>query len=212
MSEANQANSKITGGVIFFLAGFVIMLALGWFVFPMLLYSQKAQPVSFSHRLHIENAGLDCQNCHGFREDGTFKGVPNMMSDSDGACLNCHDDPASPQGEDPREKAFLEDLVAQGVEKIDWLVYSRQPPCVFFPHAAHMLKAEIECRHCHGAKEDEDAPPVYEKNRITGYSRDIWGRNISGLTSNPWDSMKMSDCGDCHDERGASNACFVCHK
>jgi hypothetical protein len=24
--------------------------------------------------------------------------------------------------------------------------------------------------------------------------------------------MKMSDCGDCHEERGTSNACFVCHK
>ena len=24
--------------------------------------------------------------------------------------------------------------------------------------------------------------------------------------------VAMSDCGDCHQEQGASNACFVCHK
>ena len=79
--------------------------------------------------------------------------------------------PEAPQGEDPREKAFLDEFVAPGVAKIDWLVYSKQPPCVFFPHSAHVIRAEIECARCHGAKETEDAPPSYQENRITGYSR-----------------------------------------
>jgi len=65
---------------------------------------------------------------------------------------------------------------------------------------------------CHGEIAQGDRPPIYQENRITKYSRNIWGRNLSGLSKNSWDAMKMSDCGDCHDEQSASTACFVCHK
>ncbi|MBW1713408.1 MAG: cytochrome c3 family protein [Deltaproteobacteria bacterium] len=212
MNDETSADNKGQGGWLFFLAGLVVMLFAGWVIFPPLLYSSKDQPVSFSHKKHIEGAGLECEQCHAFREDGTFMGTANMTGDFDGACLNCHDDPETMQGADPREKKFLEEYVAQGKERIDWLVYSKQPPCVFFPHSIHVKKAGVECRRCHGPMAEQDEPPVYQENRLTGYSRDIWGRNISGMTDNEWESMKMSDCGDCHQEKGASNACFVCHK
>jgi len=212
MSEASTAKPKSKGGLIFFLAGFVGMLVVGWFIFPLALYSTKTQPVSFSHVKHLETAGLECQQCHGFREDGTFMGTANMTGQADGACLNCHGDPQAIQGEDPRETAFLEEYVAKGVTHIDWLVYAKQPPCVFFPHAIHVKVAKIDCQHCHGPVAERDKPPVYQQNWISSYSRNIWGHNISGLNSNPWDSMKMSDCADCHEERGASRACFTCHK
>jgi len=212
MSEAKQANAGGKGGWLFFLIGFVVLLALGWYVFPMILYSKKVQPVSFSHKLHIEGTGMECTECHAFRADGTFMGVPNMTSESDGACLVCHDDPESTQGEDPREKEFLAEYVATGKERIDWLIYSKQPPCVFFPHSVHVIMKEIECSRCHGEMAERDEPPVYQQNYITGYSRDIWGRRISGHKKYPWDAMKMGDCGDCHEEQGGSNACFVCHK
>ena len=39
---------------------------------------------------------------------------------------------------------------------------------------------------------------VYEQNRISGYSRDIWGHSMSRLGRAPHDGMKMSDCEDCH--------------
>lgn len=208
--------SKVKGGRlgwVYFLVGFVGMLVVGWVVFPMALYSKQTQPVEFSHKAHVENAGLECESCHGFREDGTFWGVPNLTTGNpDGQCLLCHEDPESPQGDDPREAYFLKEYVAKGVKAIEWKVYSKQQPCVFFPHSVHVMKAELECRVCHGDVEKSDTPPVYEANRLTGISRDIWGRNISGLTSNTWDSMKMGDCAACHTELGASNACFVCHK
>ncbi|HBF43095.1 MAG TPA: cytochrome C, partial [Desulfobacteraceae bacterium] len=51
-------------------------------------------------------------------------------------------------------------------------------------------------------------------NRMTGYSINIWGRNIAGYKTNTWDRMKMDDCAECHTKTGheENNACFVCHK
>jgi hypothetical protein len=61
---------------------------------------------------------------------------------------------------------------------------------------------------------------VYESNRITGYSRDIWGHNIAGFKRNTWDRMKMDDCAECHQQKKEmlgsvqtqKEGCFVCHK
>jgi hypothetical protein len=73
---------------------------------------------------------------------------------------------------------------------------------------------DLECEICHGDHGKNEQMPKYKKNRLTGYSIDIWGRNIAGYKSNPWDRMKMDDCADCHTEAGVeeNNACFVCHK
>jgi hypothetical protein len=96
-------------------------------------------------------------------------------------------------GEHPEEAKFVKQYVEPGKE-IPWLVYSRQPQCVFFSHAAHVVKGEMECV-------------------TTLYSRDIWGSNPAGYKKHTWDRMKMDDCAECHEEKkGIKEACFVCHK
>jgi hypothetical protein len=113
----------------------------------------------------------------------------------------------------------VEAYVAKGRE-VPWLIYARQQDCVFFPHAAHVIKAKMDCVTCHGHIGESESLPVYEENRITGVSRDIWGRNISGWKRNTWDRMKMSDCSECHVRENVSQhsvqtlkgGCFVCHK
>ncbi len=122
-------------------------------------------------------------------------------------------------GDSEDEAIFVEQFVAKERE-VPWLVYSRQPDCVFFSHAAHIYGAQLECRTCHGDIGQSDSLKSYEANRITGYSRDIWGRNISGFKRNTWDRMKMDDCAECHENKGIHDssvqtrrdACFVCHK
>jgi hypothetical protein len=192
-------------GVAYFLSGLVLMLFLGWWVFPRVLYSQKAQPFNFAHVKHGENLDLTCDSCHAFRPDGSYQGIPKLES-----CTGCHE-PDALQGEDPQEAFFVENYVKKEKE-VPWLVYSKQPPCVYFSHAPHVMMAKIECKTCHGPKEKEEVLPLYEENRLSGYSRNIWGRRISGIKINSWDRMKMNDCAECHAEHGASNACFVCHK
>ena len=205
-------NESASGPItLFFLLGFCASLVLGWGIFPKLLYSKQRQPVDFNHVLHNELVDNGCESCHYFRDDGTYAGVPTLAQ-----CVDCHEEV---QGESPEEEKFVNEYVLKGRE-VPWLVYSRQPDCVFFSHAAHVLKAEMECSACHGHIGESESLKVYEANRISGYSRDIWGQNMLGLRINTWDRMKMDDCADCHAQVAGmqtsvqthKEACFVCHK
>ena len=190
-------------GGIPFVAGLVMALALGWWVYPALLFAERQQPVAFNHQAHLVKNGMACSDCHTLRDDGSFRGLPSTAD-----CASCH---ASAQGNSPQEKKFIEDYVGKGRE-VPWLVHQKQPANVYFSHAAHAVSG---CNACHDFAPKElcnlchvdvslttAAPPVFE-NRMTGYS----------LTT-----MKMDQCERCHAHpdhlRGtdASNACFVCHK
>src|SRR5210317_1939263 len=187
------------GGTItlFFIFGLVASLVLGWVIFPQLLYSKKKQPVDFNHALHNELVEESCESCHFFREDGTYSGVPKLAQ-----CIDCHEEV---NGEDPEEEKFVTQYVAKGRE-VPWLVYARQPDCVFFSHIAHVKMGEMDCVTCHGHIGESESLKVYEANRITGYSRDIWGKNIAGIKWNSWDRMKMDDCSECHQKNNVNQA------
>jgi hypothetical protein len=206
--DKNGAGGTIT---LFFILGLVASLVLGWVVFPQLLYSKKKQPIDFNHVLHNELVDDGCESCHFFREDGTYSGVPKLTQ-----CIDCHEEV---QGESEEEEKFVTQYVAKGRE-VPWLVYARQPDCVFFSHIAHVKMGQMDCVTCHGHIGESESLKVYEANRITGYSRDIWGKNIAGLKWNSWDRMKMDDCSECHQENNVNQGsvqtekggCFVCHK
>jgi hypothetical protein len=197
--------------VLFFALGLIASLIVGWVIFPQVLYSQKRQPVDFNHALHAEEVDNSCESCHFFREDGTFSGVPKLAQ-----CIDCHEEV---NGEDPEEEKFVNEYVAKERE-VPWLIYSRQPQNVFFSHVAHVKMAQMDCVTCHGHIGESESLKVYEENRISGYSRDIWGRNIAGFKRNSWDRMKMDDCSECHQKENVNQnsvqtlkgGCFVCHK
>ncbi len=197
--------------LLFFVLGLVASLVIGWGVFPMLLYSKKEQPIAFNHRMHVQEVDNGCQSCHYLRADGTFSGIPTLAD-----CMTCHEEPI---GESEQEALLMEQYVYKGRE-IPWLVYARQPDCVFFSHAAHLRMARLDCQTCHGDIGESTHPRAYQENRITGVSRDVWGHNIAGFKKNTWDRMKMDDCTDCHDRmtgrrtsvQTGHDACFVCHK
>ena len=156
--------------------------------FPNCSIPKKKQPFSFNHKLHVAEVG-DCESCHSFREDGSFSGIPKLAS-----CVECHEEV---MGETEDEEIFVTQYVYPEVE-VPWLVYSRQPDCVFFPHVAHVVKGKMDCVTCHGHIGESESSRPYEYNRITQYSRDIWGKNIAGFKTNSWDRMKMDDCAACH--------------
>jgi len=215
---AGLISAPIRNGLIYFAAGLIPALFIGWILFPIILYSDQQQPLNFSHALHMDADIVDgiegetalqrCLFCHSFRDDGTFVGIPKLEN-----CMYCHDDPETPLGESPEEARFLKDYVAYEKE-IPWLSYSKQPDCVYFSHIAHVKMGNMDCRICHGDHAKTDKLPVYKKNLLTGYSINIWGKNILGYKSNTWDRMKMDDCAECHTRKGheENNACFVCHK
>ena len=213
-AHGNDTTNSGAGGfiVLFFIIGFAASMLLGWVIFPKLLYSQKQQPFSFNHALHVQEVDNGCESCHFFREDGSFSGIPKLAQ-----CVNCHEET---MGVSDAETVFVEQYVWKERE-VPWLSYSRQPDCVFFSHAAHVVGAEMDCATCHGPIGDSEVSRPFEYNRLTGYSRDIWGKNIAGVKKNNWDRMKMDDCAQCHKEAGMvhassvqtnRDACFVCHK
>lgn len=196
--EVEQASGG--GGWILFIIGLVVAAAIGWGVWPTLFYAKKPQPFSFNHIAHTEQAGMSCDECHQFREDGRFTGIPRFE-----LCLTCHSWEKRQNEDNEAEAAFVQEFVNKDGELIKsppWLVYSGQPDCVFFPHIAHVKKGGFSCESCHGDHgKTAVLKPVYQ-NRLTKYSREVY------------EKMKMTDCSDCHLKYGKpeNNACFVCHK
>ncbi|MBF0118473.1 MAG: cytochrome c3 family protein [Desulfobacterales bacterium] len=213
--DDEKKNTSKGFGILFFIIGVIMSLIIGWIIFPKLLYSKKNQPIDFNHKLHMASVDNGCASCHFLRKDGSFSGSPKLSE-----CIGCH---SQVQGQDPEELKFVEQYVSKNRE-VPWLIYSKQPACVFFSHAAHIKGAKMDCVTCHGYIGESTSLKVYEQNRISGYSRDIWGKDISGiLKKNSWDSMKMDDCAVCHESKSNKSAreksvqtqkegCFVCHK
>jgi hypothetical protein len=188
MSEENKQNgSGILGWILFFIS-FAGALFVGWGVFPQILFSTNPQPINYNHALHQEEAGLSCEDCHFFREDGTYAGKPKLAS-----CVECHEEA---QGETEDEARLVSEFV-EPEKEIPWISYTRQPDNVFFSHAAHVKMAEMACTECHRDVEKETKAPPVRINRLTGYPSEI---------------MKMYVCEDCHAQENVSNACDVCHK
>jgi hypothetical protein len=192
-------------GKIMFLAGLAVMLLAGWRGFPLILYQRAAQPVQFSHVVHQDKAGMKCADCHSFREDGSFTGIPALDK-----CAGCH---TQAMGTTAEEKRFIDAYVTPNRE-VPWRVYARQPENVYFSHIEHVKLGGLQCVGCHGPQGQTDKLRPYEEDRISGYSRDIWGHSMSRIGLRPGDGKKMTDCESCHYERGVAQAesCLACHK
>ncbi len=190
--------------LIFFVLGALVALAAGWGAFPRALYARRSQPLAFPHKTHAEKSpSAACTDCHEVRADGTFSGVPKLET-----CAMCHSDV---QGKTAAEATLVSDYVKKERE-IPWHIYSRQPANVRFSHAIHTQRGKMACKDCHGSMGETDELPVYEENRLTGYSRDIWGRSMSRLGNKPGSGMKMSDCESCHRDKGVGAGCLGCHQ
>lgn len=191
-------------GLIFFTTGLAATLALGWLAFPAVLYEKVDQPLQFSHNVHTgETVGLPCEECHSFREDGSFTGIPRLEK-----CAACH---SQAVGTTTEEKMLVDEYVTPGRE-IPWLAYASQPQNAYFSHIRHVRMGEVACERCHGPHGTSDRLEPFHRNRITGESKAIWGTSLAGIKAGPWDGMKMDDCSRCHKERGVPESCLTCHK
>lgn len=189
---------------ILFLAGILFGAFIGWYAFPFALYQKNNQPMQFSHLTHTgEKAGMACEDCHTTNEEGRFQGIPATAK-----CAECH---ASPLGESETEKLLVDEYINPNKE-IPWLVYSRQPDNAFFSHAPHVTLGEMKCEDCHGGHGSTEFLRPHQTNMISGYSRDIWGSSISGISLESWEGMKMDKCVRCHGEYNRRYGCVACHK
>jgi len=183
-----------------FAATLAVGMAAGWVGLPAVLYQRIAQPLPFDHVRHTSGAGLACTDCHDLSA-GRGSGLPRTEK-----CAECH---AETVGDSAGEKTLVESYVKPGRE-IPWLVYARQPDNVWFPHTPHVA-AKVACERCHGPHGTSTHAAPFERNRITGYSRDIWGHSPARLGRAQGDGMKMTDCVSCHRQTHVHDACLDCH-
>lgn len=183
--------------VLFFAGGVLLTAIPGWLAFPNLLYKRVPQPVAFNHQTHTGKGGMGCTDCHSTREDGSFAGVPALAQ-----CATCH---AAPMGATKAEKDFIDNYVTPAREPA-WQVYWRQPDNAWFPHAAHVTRAKLACEKCHGDHGKSTTLPLFEVNRVSGYSREVMGRK--GRSA----GMRMDNCIQCHHEHGLNHSCLDCHR
>lgn len=175
-------------GKLLFLAGVLAALGAGWTGFPHAIYSNRPQPVDFSHKVHAEKAGTKCEDCHAFRDDGTYAGIPALAK-----CAECH---SAPMGSTAAEKSFIEQYVMPNREP-QWVSYAGQPENVYFSHITHVKLGGLKCEQCHAGQGTSDKLPAAQIDRISGYSRQ---------------TQSMDACVACHRDRNLEHSCMECHK
>ncbi|WP_185853387.1 c-type cytochrome [Blattabacterium cuenoti] len=132
------------------------------------------QPIYFSHKIHSEINGIDCQYCHSSAKYGKVAGIP-----SSNVCMNCHITIDEYEG-DYLEKGKNRDEYNQEIQKIyhsvgwnpetreyskktypiQWIRIHNMPDFVYFDHSQHVINGEkmikkfkkvnLVCNACHG--------------------------------------------------------------
>lgn len=109
------------------------------------------QPVSYSHRLHAGELGIDCRYCHSSVEKSQEAVVPPTQT-----CMGCH---AVVHAESPQLEK-VRDSWKTG-KPIEWIRVHKVAEHAYFNHAAH-VNAGVGCVSCHGRVDQMEVVGVVE--------------------------------------------------
>lgn len=112
------------------------------------------QPIPFSHQLHANSLGMDCQYCHASAGIVAYSNIP--PSDT---CVTCHH-------EVKRNSALLEPLweSVNNDTPIPWVKVHDLADFVYFNHAVH-VNGGFGCTTCHG--QVNEMPVVWKVHNLT---------------------------------------------
>ena len=130
----------------------------------------KPQPIPFSHKTHIEEAGQQCRDCHKMPGTGEAAGFP-----PESLCMDCH---SSIKTDSPSVAKLAE--YYRDHKSIPWVRVYRIPPNVWFSHKSHVEKAKVDCAVCHGAVATHDAM-VKEKPTTMKFCMDCHEANKASV-------------------------------
>ena len=113
----------------------------------------RVQPIPFSHKHHVSDAGIDCRYCHTSVEQSAFAGIPATQ-----ICMNCHSQiwATSPMLEPVRNSW-------RTGQSLEWTRVHNLPGFVYFDHSIHVSKG-VGCTTCHG--QVEQMPLMWRENSL----------------------------------------------
>jgi len=113
----------------------------------------RPQPVPFSHKHHVTDAGIDCRYCHTSVEKSSFAGIPSTH-----ICMSCH------------SKLWLNSPMLEPVrmsyqtdKSLAWTRVNALPDFAYFDHSIHIHKG-VGCTTCHGPV--GDMPLTWRANTL----------------------------------------------
>ena len=163
----------------------------------LMVWHKPVPRVTFSHKVHTMDAGLECDSCH----DDVFemeagavikKGDFNMASFLEGNyCGACHDG-------DTAFSTTTYDMCAACHTAPDLIVFTKPVKAVIFDHKIHVDEMGYNCSHCHS---------------------DIFEMHVGHAELKPEEFVmdalyKGKYCGSCHNGEEAFDSktrCTACH-
>ncbi|OIP32655.1 MAG: hypothetical protein AUK27_12580 [Deltaproteobacteria bacterium CG2_30_66_27] len=98
------------------------------------------QPIKYNHKIHLEDAGLNCFDCHKRVLAHEKASIPNIE-----ICKDCHEQPMT---ESKEEKKLVEYIRKN--QQIPWIQVHRVPDHAYFSHRRHVSIGKVACLTCHG--------------------------------------------------------------
>ncbi len=132
------------------------------------------KPFAFSHKLHVEEQGLECAACHGASETSEEPGLPSPRQ-----CALCHDDG---DAEKPAERKVATLFEGKNYRAARFTALGEE---VIFSHRSHAGRAQ-DCAACHAAVAENEVPGP--ELALT----------MDSCTSCHEKSEAPSDCATCH--------------
>jgi len=137
---------------------------------------QAKKLIPFNHQSHLTEYDIsNCEECHGFYDEGRFKGIPLL-----GKCRTCHNGDGA---EEPESFKKYKDIDKP------WESFAKQPDLVFFSHKViNTSQKKVKCSSCHGDKANSTTTDK------------IKGKMKMGECMDCHNSLKISNkCTICHD-------------
>lgn len=171
------------------------------------------QPVPFSHKIHVEQLGMDCRYCHSFVEVASHSNVPTTQT-----CITCHGS-GKVQSDNPKLTAVVNSW--ESGNPVRWNRVHQVPDYAYFNHAVHVNRG-VSCYSCHGdvsamevvyqhepqsmawclechrAPENHLRPPEEVFNMKWKPVASVSQQDIGMAFKKEWDVNPPTTCGGCH--------------
>jgi len=137
-----------------------VVLPLLLLLFPGLasaVRAETAQPVRYSHKVHVTDYRIDCRFCHTSARKTKYAGIPSVEK-----CMICH---RSVAGNHPEVKKVAQYWKEK--KPIPWNRVIDFPDHTYFPHY-RMVNAGVPCLECHPGM-DKAGTAVQKKTLSMGF-------------------------------------------